>query len=89
MPLAPVFMPNWYVGGNIGVSIAHDKVAANSSDSITQTGPGWSADIGYQFAEYYRILFAGELGFTQYHNSNETLPRINVASTEHFVISLH
>lgn len=84
--IAPVstFVRNWYVGANIGESRTHDKKAPASSDSVTQIGPGWSVDLGYQFAEFRRALFAGELGYTQYHNSNETTPAVNVASTEHF-----
>lgn len=78
------FVRYWYVGGHIGESRTHDKKAPGSSDSVTQIGPGWTVDLGYQFAEFYRVLFAGELGYTQYHNSNETTPGTNVASTEHF-----
>src|SRR5579872_3162149 len=48
IPVA-VFVPNWYVGGHIGESRTHDNKAANSNDSVTQIGPGWTADIGYQF----------------------------------------
>lgn len=83
---APVnmFVPNWYVGGHIGVSRTHDQAAPGSGDSVTQIGPGWTADLGYQFFEYRRLILAGELGYTQYHNSNETTPATNVASTEHF-----
>lgn len=88
MPPAPVFVRNWYVGGHVGESRTHDKPAPGSSDSVTQIGPGWTADLGYQFAEYYRAIFAGELGYTQYHNSNETSPGTNVASTEHFATYL-
>jgi hypothetical protein len=85
-PIVPVstFVRNWYVGGHIGESITHDNRAPASSDSVTQIGPGWTVDLGYQFAEFRRAIFAGELGYTQYHNSNETTPGINVASTEHF-----
>ncbi len=82
------FVPNWYVGGHIGLSRTHDKAAVGSGDSVTQIGPGWTADLGYQFAEFHRAIFAGELGYTQYHNSNETRPSINVASTEHFATYL-
>ncbi len=79
-----VFVPNWYVGGHIGVSRTHDDPAPFSGDSVTQIGPGWTADLGYKFMQFYRATLAGELGYTQYHNSNETLPGVNVASTEHF-----
>lgn len=78
------FVPNWYVGGHVGLSRAHDKAAPHSGDSVTEIGPGWTADLGYQFAEFYKAILAGELGYTQYHNSNETTPSTNVASTEHF-----
>ena len=92
MPVAltPVntFEPNWYVGGNIGVSRTHDKKVVGSNDSVTQIGPGWTADVGYQFFQFYRATLAAELGFTQYHKSNETRPGINVASTEHFTTYL-
>jgi len=84
LPVEPVFVPNWYVGAHIGVSRTHDNQTPNSGDSVTQIGPGWTADLGYQFAEWHRALFAGELGYTQYHNSNETKPGLNVAYTEHF-----
>lgn len=82
------FVPNWYVGGHVGLSRTHDKAAPASGDSVTQIGPGWTADLGYQFFEYRRAIFAGELGYTQYHNSNETAPNTNVASTEHFATYL-
>ncbi len=86
MAMVPVstFVRNWYVGGHIGESRTHDKRAPASSDSVTQIGPGWTVDLGYQFAEFRRALFAGELGYTQYANSNETTPGFNVASTQHF-----
>ncbi|HSW69758.1 MAG TPA: outer membrane beta-barrel protein [Gammaproteobacteria bacterium] len=82
------FVPNWYVGGHVGVSRTHDKAAPGSGDSVTQIGPGWTADLGYNFYQYHRATFAGELGYTQYHNSNETTPGTNVASTEHFAAYL-
>ncbi len=82
--LMPSFMPSWYVGGHVGVSRTHDDPAVNSGDSVTQIGPGWTVDLGYRFYQFYRATLAGELGYTQYHNSNETLPGVNVASTEHF-----
>ncbi len=82
--IEPVFVPNWYVGGHVGVSRTHDKAAPRSGDSVTQIGPGWTADLGYQFFQYRKAIFAGELGYTQYHQSNETRPGVNIASTEHF-----
>jgi len=78
------YVPSWYVGGNIGVSHVHDKKARGSADSVTEIGPGWSVDLGYQFLQVCKALFAGELGYTQYYHSSETLPRVNVATTEHF-----
>ncbi|MDR3492104.1 MAG: outer membrane beta-barrel protein [Gammaproteobacteria bacterium] len=84
MPIAPMFVPHWYAGGHVGVSRTHDNAAAGSGNSVTQYGPGWTADVGYQFIQFYRATLAAELGYTQYHNSNETAPRVNVASTEHF-----
>src|SRR5579863_7718196 len=78
------FVPSWYVGGHVGMSRTHDKAAPGSGDSVTQIGPGWTADLGYNFFQYRRATFAGELGYTQYHNSNETRPGVNIASTEHF-----
>jgi len=87
---APIysFLGKWYVGGNIGESRTHDKKAAGTSDSVTQIGPGWSVDLGYQIVQFYRAILSGELGYTQYHNSNETTPAANVASTEHFATYL-
>lgn len=89
-PVAPTytFVPNWYIGGHIGVSRTHDKAAIGSGDAVTQIGPGWTADVGYQFAQFYQTTFAAELGYTQYHNSNETAPHANIASTEHFATYL-
>lgn len=78
------FVPNWYAGGHLGVSRTHDNAAAGSGDSVTQIGPGWTVDLGYQFYQFYKATLAAELGYTQYHNSNETTHLINVASTEHF-----
>jgi hypothetical protein len=86
--VVPSFIPSWYVGGHVGISRTHDKAAPGSGDSVTQIGPGWTADLGYQFVEWHRAIFAGELGYTQYHNSNETVPNVNVASTEHFAAYL-
>jgi hypothetical protein len=90
MPIQAVdmFMPHWYVGGHIGVSRAHDKASAGSGNSVTQIGPAWTADIGYKFLEYRRAVLAAELGFNQYHDSNETTPGTNVASTQHFATYL-
>lgn len=87
---APVnmFERNWYVGGNIGVSRTHDNASPGSGNSVTQIGPGWTADLGYQFVQFYRATLAAELGYTQYHNSNETTPGTVVASTEHFATYL-
>src|SRR3990167_859402 len=83
--ITPAFVPTWYVEGNIGVSRVHDKKAAGSTtNSVTQTGPGWSADAGYQFYNYRNFLFAGELGYTNYHDSTENTGTTNVATTEHF-----
>src|SRR5579872_5059321 len=82
------FVPSWYVGGHVGISRVHDEPAPGSSDSVTEIGPGWTADLGYQFLEWHRALFAGELGYTQYHNSNETTPGTNIASTQHFAAYL-
>lgn len=83
LPVA-AFEPNWYVGGHIGESRTHDKAAVGSGDSVTQIGPGWEADLGYRFLEYRQAILAAELGYIQYHQSNETVPGVNVASTEHF-----
>lgn len=90
IPVAVVnaFVPHWYVGGHVGVSRTHDEPALRSNDSVTQIGPGWTADLGYQLIQFYRATLAAELGFTQYHNSNETLPGVNVAYTEHFATYL-
>lgn len=87
MPV-PMFVPSWYVGFHLGESRTHDSPAPGSGDSVTQIGPGWTANLGYQFVQFYRATIAAELGYTQYHNSNETLPGINVASTEHFATYL-
>ncbi|MDX1900414.1 MAG: outer membrane beta-barrel protein [Gammaproteobacteria bacterium] len=86
--LVSTFTPYWYVGGHMGISRTHDKAAAGSGDSVTQVGPGWTVDLGYQFAEFHRAMFAAELGYTQYHNSNETTSTTNPASTEHFATYL-
>src|SRR5688572_5870920 len=60
----PSWTPYWYAGWNLGVSDVNDVgTVANPK----QTGPGWSADMGYQWTP----MFGAELGFTQYHNSNE------------------
>lgn len=84
MPMSAQYAPMWYAGANIGVSTVHDKKAAGSNDSVTLIGPGWSADLGYQFLKLYNTTFAGELGYTQYHKSTENTPGVNVANTEHF-----
>jgi len=86
--LPPAFVPSWYVGGNMGVSYVHDNKASGTSNSVTQAGPGWSVDLGYQFLDFHNLLVAGELGYTQYHASNETTATTNVASTEHFAAYL-
>lgn len=78
------WLSTWYAGANVGESRTHDKPAAGTADSVTQIGPGWSVDLGYQFLEFYRATLAAELGYTQYYNSNETLPGVNKASTAHF-----
>lgn len=83
MPAA-LFIPHWYVGANLGESRTHDNAAANSGDSVTQIGPGWSVDLGYQFIQFYKATLAAELGYTQYHQSTENRPQVNVANTEHF-----
>ena len=80
----PLFVPHWYVGAHMGVSRTHDKAAPGSGNSVTQIGPGWTVNLGYQFVQFYRATLAAELGYTQYHNSNETTVGTNVASTEHF-----
>lgn len=78
------FTPNWYAGGSIGESRTHDGRTAGIPSSVTQIGPGWNVDLGYQFVEVYKFILAGELGYTSYHNSNETVPGANIAYTEHF-----
>lgn len=78
------FVPGFYVGANVGESRVHDKRAPGSADSVTQIGPGWNVDLGYRFVEFYKIVLAAELGFTQYYHSSETTPGVNVATTEHF-----
>lgn len=82
MPAA--FVPSWYAGINVGVSRTHDKAAVGSSDSVTQIGPGWNIDLGYQFVKFYNLLLAGEIGYTQYYHSTENLPGVNIANTDHF-----
>lgn len=78
------FIPHFYAGGHVGVSRTHDNPAVGTANSVTQIGPGWTADLGYQFFQFYRAIFAGEIGYTQYHNSNETARPLNIAYTEHF-----
>lgn len=76
--------PAWYAGFNVGESRTHDRAAPGSSDSVTQIGPAWSADLGYQFFKWYNASFAGEIGYINYYHSSETLPGVNVANTDHF-----
>jgi outer membrane protein with beta-barrel domain len=82
--IAPSFTPTWYVGANIGESRTHDAAAPGSGDSVTQIGPGWSADLGYKFIRFYNAVLAGEIGYTQYDHSSETTPGVVVAKTDHF-----
>jgi len=82
------FMPNWYVGAHIGESRAHDRPTAGLGSSVTQIGPGWTADIGYQFYQFRRATFAGELGYTQYHQSSDNTKVLNIANTEHYATYL-
>lgn len=86
--VVPVFTPSFYAEANVGLSITHDKAAVGSGDSVTQIGPGWSAALGYHFAEFYKAILSGELGFIQYHPSSENTPTTNVANTEHFATYL-
>ncbi len=82
--IVSTFVPAWYVGGHVGVSHTHDKAAAGSGNSVTQIGPGWTANLGYQFTHFYQGNIAAEIGYTQYHNSSENTQTTNVAATEHF-----
>lgn len=80
---------HWYVGGNVGVSHVHDSRTANLPSSMNQNGPGWSVDGGYQF----NSLLGAELGYTQYHNSRETIGSIlgtsvTLAQTEHYAVDV-
>lgn len=83
-PTQPVFIPGFYIGASIGESRVHDKKTPGLNDSVTQIGPGWSADLGYRFIEFYKVVLAAELGYTQYYHSSENTPGVNVATTEHF-----
>lgn len=77
---------HWYAGGNIGVSHLHDNANTGSGNSVTENGPGWSVQGGYQF----NSLLGTELGFTQYHYSSETANSTNtsIAETEHYSVDL-
>jgi hypothetical protein len=75
---------HWYVGGNLGVSHLKDSATTGTNNSVTQNGPGWSVNGGYQF----NTLLGTELGFTQYHDSRETSGATNVAKTEHYAVDL-
>ena len=75
---------HWYVGANLGVSHLYDSRAPRSRDSMNENGPGWNANVGYQF----NALLGGELGYTQYHDSRETLGTASIAKTEHYGVYL-
>lgn len=75
---------HWYVSANVGASHMHDKVIPNSGNSKHPWGPGWNADLGYQF----NPILGSELGYTQYHDSRENAGRIAVAKTEHYALHL-
>lgn len=79
---------HWYVSGNIGVSHLHDTKAPRSKDSVDENGPGFSAFGGYQF----NSVFGAELGYTQYHDSRETIGTATgsstIAKTEHYAVTL-
>lgn len=73
---------HWYVAGNIGVSHLYDDEATGSGRSVDESGPGWDADLGYQF----NSMFGSEVGYTQYYNSRETSGSTVVAKTTHFAV---
>lgn len=79
-----VFAPHWYVAGNLGLSRVYDDPAPGSGDTVHEYGPGWDADIGYQFNR----MFGLEAGYSQYYNSREMLGSTIVARTTHFVAHL-
>lgn len=76
---------HWYVAGNIGVSHLYDRKNPASGDSVDENGPGWDAAIGYQL----NSILGGELGYTQYYNSRETIASTLVAKTTHFAVHLN
>lgn len=76
--------PHWYVGANVGVSHLYDSKTPRSTNSVNENGPGWSLLGGYQF----NSLFGGELAYTQYHASRETAGSTNIATTEHYAVSV-
>jgi OOP family OmpA-OmpF porin len=82
--IVPGFTPSWYVGGHLGESRVHDGASPGSSNSVTEIGPGWTVDLGYKFIEFYKAIFAGEIGYTQYYHSSETAPGLVIATTDHF-----
>ena len=75
---------HWYVGANLGVSHLYDNETSGTNNSVTENGPGWSVNGGYQF----NSLLGAEIGFTQYHDSRETSGSTNVAKTEHYAVDL-
>lgn len=77
--------PHWYVAGNLGMSHLFDEKSPGSRDSMNENGPGWDATVGYQV----NSLFGGELGYTQYHDSRETLGSAHIAKTEHYAVHLN
>ncbi|EKD70473.1 MAG: hypothetical protein ACD_46C00524G0005 [uncultured bacterium] len=75
---------HWYAGANIGMSHMHDNPSPGTGDSVNENGPGWSVVGGYQL----NSLLGGELGYTQYYKTRETLGSANIATTDHFAVHL-
>lgn len=80
---------HWYVAGNLGVSHLYDKHTPGIPSSVDENGPGWDADLGYQ----WNSILGAELGYTQYYNSRETigtgLAPIVLAKSTHFAVHLN
>jgi hypothetical protein len=76
---------HWYVAASGGVSHLYDDPAPGSGDSVDENGPGWDADIGYQ----WNSILGTELGYTQYYNSRETVAGGVLAKTTHFAVHLN
>jgi hypothetical protein len=71
---AAVALPNgWYAEANVGDSRV--KISSPPSSSVSNSGFGWNANLGYKFTPY----FAGEVGYTKYSDADIKLSGTKIA----------